>query len=96
MTLRTTVVSWIGLPSAFKIFNFGVEEDVKNWELFFSVATGLWAGYWVYTEYYTSNAYSLVQDVDDSCGAGAATCFGIEICHYLYRCNDETLETRFY
>ncbi|KAJ8477440.1 hypothetical protein OPV22_021167 [Ensete ventricosum] len=43
--------------------------------LFFCVAIGLWAGLVIgfVTEYYTSNAYSPVQDVADSCCTGAAT-----------------------
>ncbi|KAH0994376.1 hypothetical protein GBA52_018240 [Prunus armeniaca] len=43
--------------------------------LFFCVAIGLWAGLVIgyTTEYYTSNAYSPVQDVADSCRTGAAT-----------------------
>jgi len=43
--------------------------------LFFCVAIGLWAGLIIgfVTEYYTSNAYSPVQDVADSCRTGAAT-----------------------
>ncbi|OAY78536.1 Pyrophosphate-energized vacuolar membrane proton pump [Ananas comosus] len=32
-----------------------------------------WFGHWLVTEYYTSNAYSPVQDVADSCRTGAAT-----------------------
>ncbi|ONK67880.1 uncharacterized protein A4U43_C05F4760 [Asparagus officinalis] len=39
-----TVVSWGALPASFTIFNFGVQKEVKNWELFFCVAIGLWAG----------------------------------------------------
>ncbi|CAA7409843.1 unnamed protein product [Spirodela intermedia] len=43
--------------------------------LFFCVTVGLWAGLAIgfVTEYYTSNAYSPVQDVADSCRTGAAT-----------------------
>ncbi|KAG6511954.1 hypothetical protein ZIOFF_030035 [Zingiber officinale] len=43
--------------------------------LFFCVAIGLWTGLVIgfVTEYYTSNAYSPVQDVVDSCRTGAAT-----------------------
>nr|CAD1831872.1 unnamed protein product [Ananas comosus var. bracteatus] len=69
------IVSWLALPSSFTIFNFGAQKTVKNWELFFCVAIGLWAGLVIgfVTEYYTSNAYSPVQDVADSCRTGAAT-----------------------
>jgi len=43
--------------------------------LFLCVAIGLWAGLIIgyVTEYYTSNAYSPVQDVADACRTGAAT-----------------------
>ncbi|KAE8688510.1 Pyrophosphate-energized vacuolar membrane proton pump 1 [Hibiscus syriacus] len=75
MTAGIAVVSFFALPSEFTLFNFGTEKAVKNWHLFFCVATGLWAGtcYWLFTEYYTSNAYSPVQDVADACRTGAAT-----------------------
>ncbi|KAJ6408119.1 hypothetical protein OIU84_011430 [Salix udensis] len=69
------IVSWVALPSSFTIFNFGTQKVVKNWQLFLCVAVGLWAGLIIgfVTEYYTSNAYSPVQDVADSCRTGAAT-----------------------
>ncbi|KAI5429304.1 hypothetical protein KIW84_034068 [Lathyrus oleraceus] len=69
------IVSWIALPSTFTIFNFGEQKVVKNWQLFLCVSVGLWAGLIIgfVTEYYTSNAYSPVQDVADSCRTGAAT-----------------------
>ncbi|CAN6449900.1 unnamed protein product [Victoria cruziana] len=75
MTIGIALVAWLCLPSSFTIFNFGVQKTVKNWELFFCVAIGLWAGLVIgfVTEYYTSNAYSPVQDVADSCRTGAAT-----------------------
>ncbi|KAG4942993.1 hypothetical protein JHK82_047173 [Glycine max] len=75
MTIGIAIVSWIALPTSFTIFNFGVQKDVKNWQLFLCVAVGLWAGLIIgfVTEYYTSNAYSPVQDVADSCRTGAAT-----------------------
>ncbi|KAF1875572.1 hypothetical protein Lal_00006201 [Lupinus albus] len=81
MTVGIAIVSWIALPSSFTIFNFGVQKVVKNWtygvmgQLFLCVAVGLWAGLIIgfVTEYYTSNAYSPVQDVADSCRTGAAT-----------------------
>ncbi|KAF2301411.1 hypothetical protein GH714_023900 [Hevea brasiliensis] len=75
MTVGIAIVTWIGLPSSFTIYNFGTQKVVKNWQLFLCVAVGLWAGLIIgfITEYYTSNAYSPVQDVADSCRTGAAT-----------------------
>jgi inorganic pyrophosphatase len=75
MTIGIAIVSWIALPSTFTIFNFGEQKVVRNWQLFLCVAVGLWAGLIIgfVTEYYTSNAYSPVQDVADSCRTGAAT-----------------------
>ncbi|TKW22149.1 hypothetical protein SEVIR_4G210300v4 [Setaria viridis] len=75
MTVGIALVSWLGLPYTFTIFNFGVQKTVYNWQLFLCVAVGLWAGLVIgfVTEYYTSNAYSPVQDVADSCRTGAAT-----------------------
>ncbi|KAG5618723.1 hypothetical protein H5410_018547 [Solanum commersonii] len=75
MTIGIAIVTWTCLPSSFTIFNFGTQKVVKNWELFLCVAVGLWAGLIIgfVTEYYTSNAYSPVQDVADSCRTGAAT-----------------------
>ncbi|GAY54379.1 hypothetical protein CUMW_156270 [Citrus unshiu] len=78
-------VSSFALPLEFTLFNFGTEKIVKNWHLFFCVAIGLWAGLVIgyATEYYTSNAYSPVQDVADSCRTGAATnvIFGLALGH---------------
>ncbi|CAN4098415.1 unnamed protein product [Withania somnifera] len=75
MTVGIAIVTWSCLPSSFTIFNFGTQKIVKNWQLFLCVAIGLWAGIIIgfVTEYYTSNAYSPVQDVADSCRTGAAT-----------------------
>ncbi|KAL2936205.1 Pyrophosphate-energized vacuolar membrane proton pump 1 [Bienertia sinuspersici] len=75
MTVGVAVVSWLALPSSFTIFNFGTQKVVHNWQLFLCVCVGLWAGLIIgfVTEYYTSNAYSPVQDVADSCRTGAAT-----------------------
>eukprot|EP00252_Welwitschia_mirabilis_P021780 TRINITY_DN568_c0_g1_i1.p1 TRINITY_DN568_c0_g1~~TRINITY_DN568_c0_g1_i1.p1 ORF type:complete len:766 (-),score=111.42 TRINITY_DN568_c0_g1_i1:214-2511(-) len=75
MTVGIALVSFLALPSSFTIYNFGGQKVVKNWELFFCVAVGLWAGLIIgfVTEYFTSNAYSPVQDVADSCRTGAAT-----------------------
>ncbi|KAG9150921.1 hypothetical protein Leryth_003048 [Lithospermum erythrorhizon] len=75
MTVGIAIVTWVTLPSSFTIYNFGEQKVVKNWQLFLCVAVGLWAGLVIgfVTEYYTSNAYSPVQDVADSCRTGAAT-----------------------
>ncbi|CAD6337476.1 unnamed protein product [Miscanthus lutarioriparius] len=75
MTVGIAVISWLALPAKFTIYNFGTQKEVSNWGLFFCVAIGLWAGLIIgfVTEYYTSNAYSPVQDVADSCRTGAAT-----------------------
>ncbi|KVH98048.1 Pyrophosphate-energised proton pump [Cynara cardunculus var. scolymus] len=75
MTIGIAIVSWLGLPTSFTIFNFGSQKVVHNWQLFLCVCVGLWAGLIIgfVTEYYTSNAYSPVQDVADSCRTGAAT-----------------------
>ncbi|KAK8564784.1 hypothetical protein V6N12_058366 [Hibiscus sabdariffa] len=64
MTAEIVVVSFFSLPPEFTLFNFGTEKEVKNWYATFIGYT---------TEYYTSNAYSLVQDVEDACRTGAAT-----------------------
>ncbi|KAL8502675.1 hypothetical protein ACS0TY_021706 [Phlomoides rotata] len=75
MTVGIAIVSFVALPSSFTIYNFGAQKEVKSWQLFLCVAVGLWAGLIIgfVTEYYTSNAYSPVQDVADSCRTGAAT-----------------------
>ncbi|KAE9445846.1 hypothetical protein C3L33_22263, partial [Rhododendron williamsianum] len=75
MTAGIAMVSFLALPSEFTLYNFGTEKAVKNWHLFFCVSIGLWAGLVIgyTTEYYTSNAYSPVRDVADSCRTGAAT-----------------------
>ncbi|XP_027107928.1 pyrophosphate-energized vacuolar membrane proton pump [Coffea arabica] len=75
MTVGIAGVSFLVLPSKFTLFDFGADKVVKNWHLFFCVSIGLWAGLVIgyVTEYYTSNAYSPVQDVADSCRTGAAT-----------------------
>ncbi|CAN6469099.1 unnamed protein product [Victoria cruziana] len=75
MTVGIAAVSLVSLPSEFTLFDFGTAKTVKNWYLFVCVSIGLWAGLAIgyTTEYYTSNAYSPVQDVADSCRTGAAT-----------------------
>lgn len=76
MTLGILLVSYVALPTSFGIYNMGSTiKTVQWWELFFCVGVGLWAGLIIgyTTEYFTSNAYSPVQDVADSCRTGAAT-----------------------
>ncbi|EPS59584.1 pyrophosphate-energized vacuolar membrane proton pump, partial [Genlisea aurea] len=75
MAVAIAVVSFVALPSSFTIFNFGVQKEVSWWELALCVGVGLVAGLVIgfVTEYYTSNAYSPVRDVADSCRTGAAT-----------------------
>ncbi|XP_047339242.1 pyrophosphate-energized vacuolar membrane proton pump-like [Impatiens glandulifera] len=76
MTGGIALVSFLSLPSdEFTLFDFGTQKVVKNWYLFLCSSVGLWAGLVIgyTTEYYTSNAYSPVQDVADSCRTGAAT-----------------------
>ncbi|XP_062198127.1 pyrophosphate-energized vacuolar membrane proton pump-like [Phragmites australis] len=75
MTVAALVVTFAALPARFTMFDFGEVKLVKNWHLFFCVAIGLWAGLAIgfTTEYFTSNAYSPVRDVADSCRTGAAT-----------------------
>ncbi|PWZ30070.1 Pyrophosphate-energized vacuolar membrane proton pump [Zea mays] len=75
MTIGIALISWLGLPDTFTIYNFGARKTVQSWQLFLCVAVGLWAGLVIgfITEYYTSNAYSPVQDIADSCRTRAAT-----------------------
>uniref|UniRef100_A0A7I4BQ03 H(+)-exporting diphosphatase n=1 Tax=Physcomitrium patens TaxID=3218 RepID=A0A7I4BQ03_PHYPA len=76
MTVAIFLISWFGLPETFTINVVGHEAKVvKNWHIFFCVGSGLWAGLIIgfVTEYFTSNAYTPVQDVADSCRTGAAT-----------------------
>ncbi|XP_051209711.1 pyrophosphate-energized vacuolar membrane proton pump [Lolium perenne] len=75
MTVAALVVTFAALPARFTMFDFGEEKQVRNWHLFLCVAIGLWAGLAIgfTTEYFTSNAYSPVRDVADSCRTGAAT-----------------------
>ncbi|KAL8114375.1 hypothetical protein AgCh_021295 [Apium graveolens] len=60
-------------PNLVMLFGYCCEDDHR--QLFLCVCVGLWAGLIIgfVTEYYTSNAYSPVQDVADSCRTGAAT-----------------------
>ncbi|KAH7447017.1 hypothetical protein KP509_01G087500 [Ceratopteris richardii] len=76
MTLGILLVCYLAVPDTFTIYNLGnTPKEVKWWHLFFCVAVGLWAGLIIgyTTEYFTSNAYSPVRDVADSCRTGAAT-----------------------
>ncbi|XP_031483353.1 pyrophosphate-energized vacuolar membrane proton pump-like [Nymphaea colorata] len=75
MTAGVAIICWLALPPSFTIFNFGSQKTVKNWQLFFCVAVGLWSGLIIgfVTEFFTSNAYGPVQDVADACRTGAAT-----------------------
>ena len=66
------VISVCCLPAEFMgIFSEEPERVVKNWHMFFCVASGLWGGLVIglVTEYYTSNRYAPVQ-----VGAGAELC----------------------
>jgi H(+)-translocating pyrophosphatase len=60
------------LPATFSVAG---TSNVKNYQIFFCLLIGLWSGLIIgyTTEYYTSNAYSPVQEVADSCRTGAAT-----------------------
>ncbi|MCO5560495.1 hypothetical protein L7F22_014110 [Adiantum nelumboides] len=76
MTVGILIVCWLAVPSSFHIYDLGgTPKLVRWWQLFFCVGVGLWAGLIIgyVTEYFTSNAYSPVQDVADSCRTGAAT-----------------------
>lgn len=57
MTVGIALISWLGLPYTFTIFNFGVQKTVQSWyaitisvcfkfiwHLLLCVAIGLWAG----------------------------------------------------
>jgi Na+/H+-translocating membrane pyrophosphatase len=58
------VLSVCALPSEFTgIFSEEPERVVKNWHMFFCVASGLWGGLVIglTTEYYTSNRFTPVQ-----------------------------------
>eukprot|EP00270_Netrium_digitus_P010673 TRINITY_DN3329_c1_g3_i1.p1 TRINITY_DN3329_c1_g3~~TRINITY_DN3329_c1_g3_i1.p1 ORF type:complete len:773 (-),score=234.31 TRINITY_DN3329_c1_g3_i1:391-2667(-) len=76
MTPVILVLALIALPSRFTINVAGsIPVTVRNWDVFFCVAAGLWAGLIIgyVTEYFTSNAYEPVRDVADACRTGAAT-----------------------
>ncbi|XP_057810002.1 pyrophosphate-energized vacuolar membrane proton pump 1-like [Salvia miltiorrhiza] len=40
MTVGIAIVTWTCLPSSFTIFNFGVQKDVKNWQLCVGMLSG--------------------------------------------------------
>ncbi|GAA0138239.1 hypothetical protein LIER_00022 [Lithospermum erythrorhizon] len=75
MTMGTGLVTFISLPLEFTLYDNETDKIVQSWHLFFCVSIGLWAGLVIgyTTEYYTSNAFSPVQDVADACRTGAAT-----------------------
>ena len=57
-------LSWAALPAEFTgIFTADPLRVVKNWHMFFCVASGLWGGLaiGIATEYYTSNRYEPVR-----------------------------------
>ncbi|KAG6534534.1 hypothetical protein ZIOFF_008437 [Zingiber officinale] len=72
MAIGIAIVTWAVLPSSFTIFNFSEQKQAVvflcgNWVMD-------WLGDWMsLNTTYTSNAYSPVQDVADSCLTGAAT-----------------------
>lgn len=74
--MQTAVVFFITrvvLPD-FLVFS-GNSSQVHWYSIAISVCTGLWSGLLIglVTEYYTSNSYSPVQEVAESCKSGAAT-----------------------
>ena len=57
-------ISYCALPATFSgIFTEDPSRLVRNWHVFFCVATGLWGGLIIglFTEYFTSNRYQPVQ-----------------------------------
>lgn len=62
------------LPETVNFKFSGREYEVKQWHIYTSVISGLWAGLIIgfITEYYTSNAYAPVQGLVESCRMGAA------------------------
>lgn len=76
MTPAAYIVTVCALPSEFTgLFTDDPARAVKNWHIFFCVASGLWGGLVIglVTEYFTSNRYQPVQDVADACRTGPAT-----------------------
>ncbi|KMS94567.1 hypothetical protein BVRB_020110, partial [Beta vulgaris subsp. vulgaris] len=66
-------ITRVVLPD-FLVFS-GNSSQVHWYSIAISVCTGLWSGLLIglVTEYYTSNSYSPVQEVAESCKSGAAT-----------------------
>lgn len=62
------------MPTEIKLKFSGHIYDVKRWHILASVASGLWSGLLIgfVTEYYTSNKYSPVRGLVESCRMGAA------------------------
>ncbi|KAL2629618.1 hypothetical protein R1flu_014304 [Riccia fluitans] len=76
MTIAVGIVSKLALPDTFLINVIGKDWlHAKWWHVFLCVAAGLWAGLIIgyVTEYFTSNTYSPVKEVANSCTTGAAT-----------------------
>ena len=76
MTPAVIILSLTALPESFSgVFEDEPDRKVRNWEVSIAVISGLWAGLLigVVTEYYTSNTYSPVCEVAQSCRTGAAT-----------------------
>lgn len=76
MTPVAYLLTMAALPTEFTgLFADDPTKIVKNWHIFLCVASGIWGGLIIglVTEYYTSNRYTPVQDVADSCRTGAAT-----------------------
>ncbi|KDD76475.1 Inorganic H+ pyrophosphatase [Helicosporidium sp. ATCC 50920] len=76
MTPAAFVLAKTALPSSFTgLFHADPTRAVASWHIFICVAVGLWGGLAIglVTEFFTSNRFSPVQDVADSCRTGAAT-----------------------
>ena len=71
MTPVALIICLTFLPSSFAISG---KLAVKNWHIFFCVASGLWSGLIIgyITEYFTSFSYTPVQECAKACEAGAA------------------------
>jgi inorganic pyrophosphatase len=75
MTPAAYILSMMALPSEFTGLFADPTVAAKNWHIFICIASGIWGGLIIglITEYYTSNTYTPVQDMADSCRTGAAT-----------------------
>ena len=71
MTPFAFLCCYFFLPTSFAVSG---KLAVKNWHIFFCVATGLWSGLIIgyITEYFTSFSYTPVQECAKACEAGAA------------------------